>query len=61
MRTAQRRSSPVLVHDMPKVHKTNCRLPIHEREAKIIIAQQGRVRAAYPDTPAERLVLFPAP
>ncbi len=56
-----RRSSPVLVHDMPKVRKTNCRLPIHEREAKIIIAQQGRVRAAYPDTPAERLVLFPRP
>jgi hypothetical protein len=56
-----RRSSPVLVHDMPKVRKTNCRLPIHEREARIIIAQQARVRAAYPGTPAERLMLFPAP
>lgn len=57
----KRRSSPVLVHDMPKVQKTNCRLPIHEREAAIITAQQARVRAAYPATPAERLVLFPRP
>jgi integrase len=56
-----RRSSPVLVHDMPKVHKTNCRLPIHDREAKIITAQQARVRAAYPGTPVQRLVLFPRP
>jgi integrase len=56
-----RRSSPVLVHDMPKVHKTNCRLPIHDREAKIITAQQARVRAAYPGTPIQRLVLFPRP
>jgi len=56
-----RRSSPVLVHDMPKVHKKNCRLPIHEREAKIITAQQARVRTAYPGTPIQRLVLFPRP
>ena len=56
-----RRSSPVLVHDMPKVHKTNCRLPIHDREAKIITTQQARVRAAYPGTPIQRLVLFPRP
>jgi integrase len=55
------RSSPVLVHDMPKVGKTNCRLPIHEREARIITAQRARVRAAYPVTPVERLVLFPRP
>ena len=56
-----RRSSPVLVHDMPKVRKTNCRLPIHEREARIITAQQARVRAAYPATPPGQLVLFPRP
>jgi integrase len=56
-----RRSSPVLVHDMPKVAKTDCRLPIHDREAQLITAQQRRVRAAYPDTPLERLVLFPRP
>jgi hypothetical protein len=56
-----RRSGPALVHDMPKVQKTNCRLPIHDREATIITAQQARVRAAYPSTPARRLVLSPVP
>jgi len=57
----QRRASPVLVHDMPKVLKAGCRLPVHDREADIITAQQARVRAAFPGTPAERLVLFPRP
>ena len=57
----ERRASPVLVHDMPKVGKAGCRLPIHDREAAIIRAQQARVRAAFPGTPAERLVLFPRP
>lgn len=52
-------SSPVLVHDMPKVDKTGCRLPIHNREAAIISTQQGRVRAAFPHTPTDRLALFP--
>lgn len=52
------RRSPVLVHDMPKVDKVGCRLPIHEREAAIITAQQARVVAAFAHT-AERLVLFP--
>ncbi len=53
------RRNPVLVHDMPKVAKLGRRLPIHDREAAIIIAQQARVHAAFPDTPAEALVLFP--
>jgi len=44
---------------MPKVGKVGCRLPIHDREAEIIAAQQARVHAAFPGTPAERLVLFP--
>jgi integrase len=57
----QRRASPVLVHDMPKVGKRGCRLPIHDREAAIITAQQARVRAAFPDTPSELLALFPRP
>jgi hypothetical protein len=57
----QRRASPVLVHDMPKVGKLGCRLPIHDREAAIIRAQQQRVQAAFPDTPTDRLVLFPRP
>jgi len=55
----QARRNPVLVHDMPKVGKAGCRLPIHDREARIIAAQQARVRAAFPGTPAERLALFP--
>ena len=56
-----RRASPVLVHDMPKVVKAGCRLPIHDREAAIIVAQQQKVRAAFPQTPAGRLALFPRP
>ena len=55
------RRSPVLVHDMPKVGKVGCRLPIHEREARIITAQQARVRACFPETTPDRLVLFPRP
>jgi hypothetical protein len=55
----EHRASPVLVHDMPKVGKVNIRLPIHEREAKIVSVQQDRVRAAFPDTPTDQLVLFP--
>jgi integrase len=57
----QRRASPVLVHDMAKVGKFGCRLPIHERDAAIITAQQARVRTAFPDTPTDHLVLFPRP
>jgi integrase len=57
----QHRTSPVLVHDMPKVGKHGCRLPIHDREATIITAQQARVRATFPDTPTDRLALFPRP
>jgi integrase len=53
--------TPVLVHDMPKVNKFGCRLPIHDREADIIRAQQNWVRMMFPDTPSTRLVLFPAP
>lgn len=57
----QRRRSPVLVHDMPKVDKIGCRLPIHEREADIIRAQQARVTDAFPATPTRLLALFPRP
>jgi integrase len=60
-RDGQRRAAPVLVHDMPKVAKVGCRLPVHDREAAIISAQQDRVRANFPDTPNEHLVLFPRP
>jgi hypothetical protein len=56
-----RRQAPVLVHDMPKVDKVGCRLPINEREAAIISAQQARVRATFPDANPARLALFPRP
>lgn len=55
----QVRRTPVLVHDMPKVNKIGCRLPIHDREAVIIGEQQERVRVAFPHTPAAQLALFP--
>jgi integrase len=58
---AVRRRSPVLVYDMPKVDRVGCRLPIHDREAAIISAQQARVRARFGATPDDRLVLFPRP
>jgi hypothetical protein len=45
---------------MPKVRKVGCRLPIHEREAAIIAAQQERVRAAFPHVTAGT-PLFPRP
>lgn len=57
----QVRPLAVLVHDMPKVGKFGCRLPIHDREAVILSAQQARVAAAFPHTPTTRLALFPRP
>lgn len=50
---------PVLVHDMPKVKRTHCRLPITTATAAIITAQQARVRERYPETPPGELPLFP--
>ncbi len=50
---------PVLVHDMPKVKRTDCRLPITTATAAIITAQQARVRARYTETPPAELPLFP--
>jgi len=59
--TSEHRRSPILVHDMPKVDKVDCRLPIHEREAVIITAQRTRVAAEFPATPTRLLALFPRP
>ncbi|MGH3371214.1 MAG: tyrosine-type recombinase/integrase, partial [Nocardioidaceae bacterium] len=59
--TGEHRRSPILVHDMPKVDKVDCRLPIHEREAAIIAAQQARVAAEFPATTTRLLALFPRP
>lgn len=50
---------PVLVHDMAKVGKLRCRLPIHTHTAELIRDQQAAVRALFPDTPEPELVLFP--
>jgi integrase len=49
----------VLVHDMPKVARQGCRLPIDEATVELILAQKRAVRARYPDTPAKQLRLFP--
>ena len=53
-------ATPVLVHNMTKVGVVRCRLPIHQRTAALIREQQAAVRARFPDTPADELVLFPA-
>jgi integrase len=49
----------VLVHDMPKVARQGCRLPIDQATVELIMAQKRAVRARYPDTPARELRLFP--
>jgi hypothetical protein len=55
------RSSPVLVHDMPKVGIVGCRLPVTEADAALIRSQQHRAALRYPTTSPDRLALFPAP
>ena len=49
----------VLVHDMPKVARRGCRLPIDQTTVELIVAQKRAIRARYPDTPAAQLRLFP--
>ncbi len=49
----------VLVHDMPKVARTGCRLPIDHATGELIAAQKAVVRARYSDTPLRELRLFP--
>ncbi len=36
-------------------------LPVTDETAKVVIGQQQRTRARYPDTPASELALFPGP
>ncbi len=57
--SGQTRKLPILVHDMPKVARTGCRLPIDEQTAELIATQKRRMRERYPDTPARELRLFP--
>lgn len=49
----------VLVHDMPKVARMGCRLPIDRATVKLIEAQRQTIRKRYPGTPARELRLFP--
>jgi integrase len=57
--TGAERKLGVLVHDMPKVAREGCRLPIDQATVELILAQKRTVRARYPDTPAGQLRLFP--
>jgi hypothetical protein len=51
----------VLVYDNIKADRLGRRLPISEATAAVIIAQQDRVRARFPHTPAAGLTLLPSP
>jgi len=53
-------SAPVLIYDNRKAGRQKRRLPISETTASVILAQQQRVRARYPGTPAGDLKLLPA-
>ncbi|MGW0251991.1 site-specific integrase [Nocardia goodfellowii] len=50
---------PVLVYDNIKADRLDRRLPIPEASAAVIVAQQQRVRAWFPDEPAAQLKLLP--
>ena len=49
----------VLVYDNAKADRLGRRLPISEATAAVIIGQQQRVRAMFPDTPVAELALLP--
>jgi integrase len=57
--TGAARTLGVLVHDMPKVAREGCRLPIDHATVELIVAQKRAIRVRYPDTPAAQLRLFP--
>jgi integrase len=50
---------PVLIYDNHKANRPARRLPISERTAAVVIAQQQRVRTRYPHTPVGELKLLP--
>jgi site-specific recombinase XerC len=56
---ATRSKLPVLVHDMPKVARRGCRLPIDEATAHAITNQKRWVAERFPDTRPGQRVLFP--
>lgn len=47
------------MHDIPKVARSGCRLPIGQATVELIAAHRRAVRARYPDTPVKTLRLFP--
>lgn len=51
--------APVLVYDNYKAARAGRRLPVSEATAQVILAQQQRVRARFPHTPAGELKLLP--
>jgi integrase len=55
----QTRELAVLVHDMPKVARIGCRLPIDQQTGALIARQKQRMRERYPDAPLGELRLFP--
>lgn len=57
--TRDSQGKPVLVYDNWKEQRQRRELPIHERTAKLILYQQERVRARFPDEPSSKLVLLP--
>jgi integrase len=54
-----RDGNPVLVYDNIKAHRASRRLPVTERTAAVITAQQARVTARFPATPPAGLPLLP--
>ncbi|HEX6527878.1 MAG TPA: tyrosine-type recombinase/integrase [Streptosporangiaceae bacterium] len=52
--------APVLVYDNHKASRERRRLPVSEATAAVITAQQQRVRARFPGTPASELKLLPS-
>jgi integrase len=50
---------PVLIYDNHKANRPARRLPVGEQTAAVVITQQQRVRARYPDTPVGELKLLP--
>ncbi|MEQ4611465.1 site-specific integrase [Streptomyces cavourensis] len=58
--TRDGQAKPVLLYNNWKEQRIGRQLPIHEPTAELIIAQQKRVRARFPDRPTSKLVLLPA-
>jgi integrase len=52
-------SKYALIYTDFKANRAGRRLPVTNETAKVVIGQQERVRARYPDTPASELALFP--